>query len=668
MTSTARRGPGWGPIAPAQIDFGAALLAGAAEAGGPDEQDGVPLAPAFGDAYLAQAHALAQARQVFLAGNGLPGRWAARPRFTVLEAGFGLGHNFLATWSAWRDDPQRCERLVYVAIEKHPPRQADLAWAHRHTPAGTPLRAQADALLAAWPPATPDIHVLDFDGGRVRLLLALGDIAQVLPELVLQADALYLDGFAPRVNPAMWYPHTLRHLARLAAPGCTVATWCQDTAMRDALTAAGFALRPAPGVGGQADITAGQFAPTHTGVPPPGRRAQPGVRQVAVIGAGLAGAAVARALAAQGVAVTVVEREPAAAQATSGNPGGLFHSVVHGQDGTHARWLRAAALHTQRVLAPLLAAGQVPGALAGLLRGEHGLAADAMQSLLTDLRQPPEHVQVQPDALPGGVPAWRFAGGGWASPPALAAAWLATPGITLRCGQAVQRLQADGARWRLLGPGDALLAEVDAVVLCNAHDAQRLLGDPGWPLQRVRGQTTLLPADTPGLDADRHPLQVPLADGGYALRLADGRVLCGAVSQPGDEEPALRDADHATHLATLRRLTGWAGDVDPAALTGRVGWRLAADDKLPLLGPVPRPTAPGQRLPTQPRHVQRLPGLWLFTALGSRGITQAALGGEVLAAWLTGTPCPLPAALLDAMDPARFIVRQARQRDRDAAG
>src|SRR4051812_32428877 len=64
-----------------------------------------PRAPDFDDVYHARGGALGQARHVFLAGNGLPQRWAGRAHFVILETGFGLGHNFLATWAAWRDDP-----------------------------------------------------------------------------------------------------------------------------------------------------------------------------------------------------------------------------------------------------------------------------------------------------------------------------------------------------------------------------------------------------------------------------------------------------------------------------------------------------------------------------------------------------------------------------------
>lgn len=641
----------WGPIEPARIDFSDAQA---------------PSAPDFGDLYHTRAGADGQARHVFLGGNGLPQRWAACPSFVVLETGFGLGGNFLATWAAWRADPQRCGRLWYVAIEKHPPRRDDLARAH----AVSPHPALATALLRAWPPLTPDLHLVDLDGGRVRLLLALGDIRRVLPDLVLQADAFYLDGFAPARNPAMWERFVLRQLPRLAAPGATVATWSVASAVRQGLAAAGFTVDKQPGFDGKREMTAGRFTPRFTPPAPPGRVAQAGVRQVAVVGAGLAGCAVAAALAARGLAVQVIDRQPGPAHETSGNAGGLFHGVVHAPDGLHARWLRAAALHLARVLRPLTDAGKLPGQVDGLLRGERTLTRKAMQQRIDQLALPGDFLRVDDWPGPGAGPAWLYPGGGWASPAALCTAWLDTPGITARFGWGIDTLQRVGDRWQLLGtaPGGAtpaLLAEADAVVLCNAGDAQRLAGVTGahWTLSLARGQTTLLPASTPGLPA----LPRPMADGGYLLRLADGRWLCGATSQRDDADPALRLADHRDNLAKLRQLTGWTGDIDPALLDGRVGWRLQTDDRLPLLGPLADLAAADTGRPIdQPRQMPRRPGLWVFTALGSRGLTQAALGAEVLASWLTGEPVPAPAALLDALDPARFATRAVRRAARSS--
>ena len=63
--------------------------------------DGTPVSAAYGDVYHSAHGGPAQARHVFLAGNDLPRRWQGRDRFVILETGFGLGLNFLATWHAW---------------------------------------------------------------------------------------------------------------------------------------------------------------------------------------------------------------------------------------------------------------------------------------------------------------------------------------------------------------------------------------------------------------------------------------------------------------------------------------------------------------------------------------------------------------------------------------
>ena len=626
-----------------------------------------PAAP--GDIPPLDGGALAQAQQRWLTAQGLPDRWSGRSRFVILDTGFGAGHRFLATWATWRQQGRRSERLTYLAIAPRPPSRDQLARAL----SGSPQPDLATELIAHWPPLTPDLHTLALAGGRLRLLLAFGELATVLPELVAQVDAFSLADEEPAApQQPFWNRWRLRQLTRLAAPGATLVSTHTAAPFRDGLSAAGFVVSAATsGAHDQADgLTIARFAPRFLSAPPPGRRAllSAGTAApcIAVIGAGLAGSAVAQALAVQGLAVQVFDRQPGPANETSGQAGGLFHGTLHAGDGPHTRWLRAAALRCAQTLQPLVHSGALSGAVDGLLRGEQALAPAQMSTLLHQLTLPADYLQVRAGAFNGGRDAgWFYPGGGWVSPAEACTLALATPGISTHFNRRVDRLQPMPGGWQLQDASGTCLQQVDAVVLCNAADGARLLAP--WagtdlPLRQVRGQTTLLPAHLPGLPA-LPTLALPLADTGYALRLRDGRLLCGATSDIGDDHAGLRDTDHARNLATLQRLTGWAGAVAADALQGRVGWRLRTDDRLPLLGPLPdaqAAAAAGRRI-DQPRLLPRLPGLYVFTALGSRGITQAPLAAETLAAWICGDALPLPASLLDALDVARYSCRAARR-------
>jgi len=593
--------------------------------------------------------ALDQARHVFLGGNGLPDRWAGRERFIILEAGFGLGNNFLAAWDVWRQDPARCRRLVFIGIEKHPPRREDLQRAH----AASPQPELAAQLVAAWPPLTPDLHALDFENGRVRLLLALGDVHRWMRELVADdVDAFCLDGFSPAQNPDMWDGHLLKALGRRAAAGATAATWSVAPQVCEGLAAAGFEVQR------QRGMSTARHRPRHVAQRPAARAPlAPGAREALVIGAGLAGAACAWALAREGIACTVVDARPGPAQGASGNPAGLFHGTLNPDDGLHARFNRAAALATERALREL---PPMPGLQRGLLRLEQERDAAAMQALIDRLGLPPDYVQaLDQDAartasgLPGlPSPAWFYPGGGALMPSAYVQAMLGAANARWRQA-CVAALRRAGDGWQLLADDGSTIGEAPLVVIATGHESQALLDGiaPGLPpLLRQRGQLTHL------AQSASQPL-IPVAGLGYAIDDGTGGLWCGATSHEGDMQPALRVEDQVANLAQWSRLSGEHVQPD-TPLAGRVAWRLATPDRLPLVGGLPDGTA-GRM--DQPRFIPRLPGLAVCTAFGSRGITWAALCGQVLAAEVTGAPLPLEASLVDAIDPARFLVRQQRR-------
>lgn len=604
--------------------------------------------------YHARAGAAGQARHVFLGGNQLPQRWQGRRRFVILETGFGLGHNFLATWAAWQNDPQRCHTLWFVGIDRHPPQRDDLGRAH-----GAPTTGPAAALIESWPSLLPGLHLLDFEGTRVRLLLAFGDVHTMLRELVLQADAVYLDGFAPDRNPAMWDRRLWPLLARRCAAGSTAATWSAAHDVRDGLTSAGFTVQRAPGFGAKREMTVARFEPRFFPPCPAGRLPAAVASDsptALVIGAGLAGAAAASALARCGWACTVIDRASAPANGASGNPAGVFHGLVQGANGPHARLLRAAA----GFLARSLRAQRFEGSVTGLLRladdatdSAEELARRSTQALGFELPADWAQALDARDAaalcgVPLNRPAWFAAAGGWLAPAGWVRHALAQSGATMMLGAEVAAIRRIGSRWQAIDPSGRAFAEADVVVLANAADAARLAGAGAMPpMACVRGQVSLLPVDAIG---PRPTL--PLAGNGTLIALPDGRLLAGATWHPGDADTTLRAHDHAHNLAQLQRLLGGAAPpaLDASSLQGRVAFRCATADRLPIVGPLPASHAPAR---DQVRHIVRTEGLYALTALGSRGITLAPLAGDILASWITGAPMPVEASLLDAIDPAR---------------
>ena len=217
--------------------------------------DGTPVSERYGDVYHSAAGGHEQARHVFLAGNGLPQRWRNQDSFSILETGFGLGLNFMATWLAWRNDAQRCHTLEFVSVEKHPFSSADLAIAHAAWPEFAGLSA---ALCDGWPPLVSGEHRIELDHGRCVLRLVFGDAMEQLPQLDLAVDAIYLDGFSPARNPELWSPEICRALARLAKQGTTLATWSVAGQVRQSLGSAGFALEKRPGFAGKRQMLVGR--------------------------------------------------------------------------------------------------------------------------------------------------------------------------------------------------------------------------------------------------------------------------------------------------------------------------------------------------------------------------------------------------------------------------
>jgi tRNA 5-methylaminomethyl-2-thiouridine biosynthesis bifunctional protein len=644
--------------------------------------DGTPYSPRFGDRYHSENGGLDQARRVFLHGCGLPAAWAGLPQCRILETGFGFGLNFLVTWAAWRADPHRPTLLHFVSTEAWPVSAADL---RRATSAHPELAPLAEALHRQWWGLLPGVHRLRFDEGRVLLTLCVGDTQTLLRQQSLTVDAVYLDGFSPQRNPEIWDLHTLKAVARCCRRGTRLATWTIARAVRDALAQCGFEVSRVPGVPPKRDNLHAAYNPRWE--PRTTRQPEPTPEPVApgpciVIGGGIAGAATAASLTRRGWQVVVLDQATEPAAGASALPAGVFAPHVSPDDSVLSRLSRSGIRTTLQQAGWLLSEG-VDWARCGVLEhrtdGTPGLAPDWMDGPGAAWSQPATPAALAEAQLPPDATACWHHQAGWVRPARLAKALLAQPGIRWQGDCRVARLRrieqsaaegcAPNPAWQALDAQGQVLAEAPTLVIAAGAGSLELL-DHRWPLQPVRGQVSWgvhaapaaplvsFPANGHGNLVPRFPLED--SPGGRSAWVMGSTFERDVEALP----PAAADvqAAHATNWAKLQALLPRiAPQLGPAfaAVLSTPGadpsladmalaqntvqsWaavRCTAPDRLPIVGPV---------------DASNLPGLWVCTAMGARGLTLALLCGELLAARLQGEPLPLNAKLARALGTERL--------------
>ncbi|MFN0004011.1 MAG: tRNA (5-methylaminomethyl-2-thiouridine)(34)-methyltransferase MnmD [Burkholderiaceae bacterium] len=333
---------------------------------------------------------LDQARHVFLAGCGLLGQaplWQRLAHWSILETGFGLGLNFLATYHAWLKDPLRPTHLHYVSIEAYAVSAKDI---ERSTLPYEELLPLSKELLTHYWGLTPGFHRITLANGFVHLTLCIGSVQDMLKQLDAHFDSIYLDGFAPQKNPQMWSALTMKGVAMHAKWGAKAATWSVGKDVRAHLQAAGFVCEKTPGLPPKREALSAHFAPAwqdhmrvhrpklqvvdqqeqeheqaHAGADAPSVIPQ----TVLIVGAGLAGASTAWALATRGFKVRVLDQQARPSfdasrrslnspprplsQGASGLPFGLFHPMNSSDDNLQSKMTRAGIRHLLGTLTSL---------------------------------------------------------------------------------------------------------------------------------------------------------------------------------------------------------------------------------------------------------------------------------------------------------------------------
>ncbi|MEH6568184.1 MAG: bifunctional tRNA (5-methylaminomethyl-2-thiouridine)(34)-methyltransferase MnmD/FAD-dependent 5-carboxymethylaminomethyl-2-thiouridine(34) oxidoreductase MnmC [Halioglobus sp.] len=638
----------------------------------------------FGDFYFSTEGALDEGEHVLLRGNKIPERWGDHPKtiFTLVETGFGTGLNFLLTWAAWQQQPHPKPRLHYASIEKYPLTKGELS---RALTAWPTLQNYADQLINNYPEPIPGQHRIVFADGAVILDLWWEDVAEALPEIAARSfpcvDAWYLDGFSPDRNQSMWTQELYDAMARASHSDATFATFTSAGDVRRGLLRAGFQVFKAPGFGKKREHLRGNtpvglpvLQPTDTPWDIPGERSL-APQSALVVGAGLAGCTIAAALAQRGIKVTVLE-EKEMAGGGSGNGQGILYTRLSARHSALTDFSIQSFCFAHNFYRNLFEDKRLQEKMDGELCGNFSQSQqnEEMSALAQVLGETPELAQVldaeRASAKLGvkqDLGGYWYPKSGWLRPASVCRELIDHPNITVLEHLGDVTLQPKDERWHAM-VGPRFIALADCAIVATGTRANTATHLSWLPLQAIRGQTTDLPGNV--IPAG---LKAGFCHTGYIAPIRDNQHCIGATFDLRDDCQELRRKDHIRNLEALAiAIPTWrkrleAVDVD--TLSGRVSYRCATPDYLPIVGPVPNYDSFLQTYAALRKNAKQcvpargnyLPGLFVTTGHGSRGLTSTPLAAQLLASQICGELTPVSKVLSQALSPGRFLIRKLRR-------
>ena len=681
-------------------------------------EQGTPTSSEFDDVYFSNHNGLEESKYVFFDHNLLNQRFFSHQasHFTIAETGFGTGLNFLLTAKLFlqylqkKQADNKLQRLFFITTEKYPIDQLQLKKALQQWPE---LEDLSEQLLVQYPTLTPGCHRLAFANHQIFLDLWLGDVNDTLKNIAIapdrRVDAWYLDGFAPGKNPDMWQPALFQQMARLSKPQSTFATFTAAGIVKRGLRDNGFIVNKVKGFGRKRDMLAGYFAPEEAfekyspsddsdkpGTKPnltkpltgPWHRHQANAKskQVAIIGAGLAGANCALALSNKGYAVDIYCADPEPAMGASGNHLGGFYPSLNADFSLQSQFYCHAFGYARRHYDALANQGLEFGHdWCGVFFPAFSDEVKKRQQKLIennlwpgDLIQPLDSQQAQ-DRCGIHMPyeGLFIPQGGWLHPEELVKAIIsrcAENGTQLYGNKRLEDLKRVKEQWQLHW-SDGEISTSEMVVLATGAESvlQAQLAD--IPFTRSRGQVEYIkPSDKTANIHTTSPRTV-ICHKGYFTPVYKGYQAMGATFDKHNFHLETSESDTEQNLATIKKALAKCDWVDEllTPVDKRAAIRCSLPDHRPIMGAVPNIEKQKQQyaelykaLPIdkypQPENEDNL---FVLTGLGSHGLCTSPLLAEALACQISGEPLPLNEELLASLSPNRFLVRNLIRRITD---
>lgn len=602
----------------------------------------------FDDIYFSKENGLAETDYVFIEASQLLSKWKDKNHYTIFETGFGTGLNCLRAASLFKQTCKPSQKLNIISVEKYPLKPSQIKQALNEWESD--LSPYLDRLMTQYPLRIEGIHSIRLDQ-NINLLLCIGEISDVLKKLFsttkysnqqkILIDTWFLDGFAPAKNPDMWSDTLFEHIRNHSHNDTTLSTFTASGLVKRGLESTGLKVSKIRGYGKKRDML---IAEGHDGLDAKSQQKAKPISNVAIIGGGLAGTALAYYLRIQNIPHVIFEQGPALAQGASGNPLGLINPKLTAKPSAEGDFYTSAYNTLLRTfLSDLKDHPQIESHQIGSI---HLNISDdknrRFHGYLNNLNWHQDHLhhlnKEDTSALLGIKTEYdsiHFPDATSINPQALCHAYAKHSNILFNT--TIKTIEHNTQEWILTDQNDVTHSASHLVIAC-ADGAKRLAPLQNLPIHTVRGQITLV-------EDHSHLQNLPklLCFGGYMSPYSEdlnGHVL-GASYKHWDDSNDLKREDDQMNIDRLNDIIPDLIDADKTRPL-RASQRLSSKDRIPLIG---------QYICND---YNQAPPLYTSLAHGSHGLISSAIAAKMITAEIEQSILPLYPWSIDKISPNRF--------------
>jgi len=471
-------------------------------------------------------------------------------------------------------------------------------------------------LLNNYPINCKGLQRIEFSKEKVSLTVFFGEVGSCLNDLdpeQVTFDACFHDGFSPDKNQDMWSSEVFNSIAKLSSYKTTYSTFSSSKVVSEGLKANGFKAEKTQGFGDKRHMTKATFNLKQN------QKTKFFKRNIAIIGAGIAGCSLAKKLNDKGHQVTIFEKNKSLDTGPSAYKALVMYPRLSAFDTPYSLFCLHSYLYSTKFYDALNTSywNKTGVLLLDFNETTHKRFLQILNSRqdLKLFKKVTRDEATEISGIPVPYGGLFFKDAGWLNPNGILKHMLNSPRIKLITGEVTKisktKVFVEHKDYSF-----------DHICLCSSFESNKLINLKG--ITKKRGQITYLKKEL-----DIANLKIPICAQGYISPTSEDVLITGSTYSDSDNEDVTLE-ENLENIERLKLIT----DQKVKVVDSNFGYRSITQDRLPLLG--------------------KSEDIFINISHGSRGTTSAPISAQFICDLIDGSPPVFGKRLIRSLNPERF--------------